>query len=334
MQQINDEPTHDAAWRQLRPWLDAAMRELPAGDRDAIVLRFFESRTLADVGTRLRLSENAARMRLDRALDRLRAHLQRRGVESTSAALGLALTHQAVVAAPAGLAAAVTSGALSSAATAGTSFLLMSLPKLPTAIACALALAGAGTWWQHQVRRDLEAQLAAHHRQTEAAAALTREIAHLRQLAAEQAALRASAAALPGLDARVTALRARTPAPAGAPRLGTAARAAGTATPNVLNPAQLDHLPRPLAQTPPQFPVEYRQIGLPGSAQIAFVVEADGSVRDADVASASEKEFGEAARAAVATWKFEAGRKDGVPVATGLVVPVVFSIEGSVPDWF
>src|SRR5205085_3224508 len=69
-------------------------------------------RTLADVGVRVGLSENSARMRVDRALDKLRTGLSRRGVTSTAAALGLILTQQAVLAAPEGMADVVSDAAL------------------------------------------------------------------------------------------------------------------------------------------------------------------------------------------------------------------------------
>lgn len=105
-------------WDQLRPVLDEAMHELGETDREAVLLRFFERRPLAEVGTRLGLSENAARMKVERALNKLRGALARRGVTSTTAALMFALTGQAVAAAPAGLAPRVSHAAIASA-TAG-----------------------------------------------------------------------------------------------------------------------------------------------------------------------------------------------------------------------
>jgi len=103
-------------WDQLRPVLDEAMHELGEADRDAVLSRFFERRPLAEVGERLGLGENAARMRVDRALDKLRRALARRGVTSTAAALMLALTGQAVAAAPAGLAPRVSRSAIAGTA--------------------------------------------------------------------------------------------------------------------------------------------------------------------------------------------------------------------------
>ncbi|HUR59136.1 MAG TPA: sigma-70 family RNA polymerase sigma factor, partial [Opitutaceae bacterium] len=107
-----------ADWEGFRPELDAAIAELNEGDRDAVSLRFFEGRSFAEVGVALRLTENAARMRVDRALDKLNAALSRRGVTSTGAAITSMLANQAGVAAPAGLAHIVTS-ASSAGATMG-----------------------------------------------------------------------------------------------------------------------------------------------------------------------------------------------------------------------
>ncbi|HEX2099434.1 MAG TPA: sigma-70 family RNA polymerase sigma factor, partial [Candidatus Synoicihabitans sp.] len=96
-------------WERLRPEIDEALYELNERDREPILLRFFENQSLADIGAMIGLTENAARMRLERALERLRVRLARRGLTSTTAALAFALTHQPAIAAPAGLVANVAS---------------------------------------------------------------------------------------------------------------------------------------------------------------------------------------------------------------------------------
>src|SRR5688500_6575049 len=97
------EPAPEPAWGELQPVLETVMHELNERDRNAVLLRYFEGRPLAEVGSKLGLSEDAARMRLGRALERLRQLLARRGVTSTTAALAGLLTQQTVGAAPAGL---------------------------------------------------------------------------------------------------------------------------------------------------------------------------------------------------------------------------------------
>jgi RNA polymerase sigma factor (sigma-70 family) len=120
------EPTPTPAdWDQLRPLLDDALDQLSEPDRALLLLRFFEQHSFADAAARLHLTEDAARMRSTRALDKLRQFLARRGITSTTAALTAALTTQTLVAAPAGLAASITSGALLGSVAATTSSLLM-----------------------------------------------------------------------------------------------------------------------------------------------------------------------------------------------------------------
>ena len=63
--------TADETWRQIAPVLDEAISKLGAKDRDAIVLRFFENKSLGEVGAALGASEDAAKMRVNRALEKL-----------------------------------------------------------------------------------------------------------------------------------------------------------------------------------------------------------------------------------------------------------------------
>src|SRR5436190_12947815 len=96
-----------AGWEEIRAVLDEALHELGETDRDALLLRFFEQRDMADVGAGLGASAEAARKRVDRALDRLRAMLARRGITTTAGALGVALSAHAIEPIPAGLAVAL-----------------------------------------------------------------------------------------------------------------------------------------------------------------------------------------------------------------------------------
>lgn len=104
--------TTSPEWERVRPAIDAAIDELPEPDRMAVVLRFLERRGFREIGAALAVSEDAARMRTERALEKLRALLERRGITSTSAALGAAVSAHATVTAPAGLAATVATQSL------------------------------------------------------------------------------------------------------------------------------------------------------------------------------------------------------------------------------
>lgn len=96
--------TPEPDWNRLHLVLDEAMHDLPDDDRQAVLMRYFEKRPLAEIGTRLGLSENTVRMRVDRALDKLHAALGKRGITSTAAALGTVLGANAVASTPAGVA--------------------------------------------------------------------------------------------------------------------------------------------------------------------------------------------------------------------------------------
>ncbi|HEX7863170.1 MAG TPA: sigma-70 family RNA polymerase sigma factor [Verrucomicrobiae bacterium] len=86
--------TNDAEarlWEELAPHLDEALAELSAADRDGIVLRFMEQRSFREVGEALRVSEDAAKKRVTRALEKLRGIIQGRGVVVSAAALSAAM---------------------------------------------------------------------------------------------------------------------------------------------------------------------------------------------------------------------------------------------------
>ncbi|HEY4247113.1 MAG TPA: sigma-70 family RNA polymerase sigma factor [Lacunisphaera sp.] len=104
---------------RLRPLLDDALITLKPDEREAIVLRYFSNRTFSEIGKTIQLSEEAARKRVDRALEKLHAVLIRRGITSTVAVLGTALTAAGLNSAPAGLALKVAGGALTEAAASG-----------------------------------------------------------------------------------------------------------------------------------------------------------------------------------------------------------------------
>lgn len=171
MNELTSASAHDSEWERLRPVLDDTMDELDDRDREAVLLRFFEGRSFAEVGGKLQLTENAARMRVERALDKMGALLARRGVTSTAAALAIALANQSVVAAPAGLGATVTGAALASNLTAGgavvgtKSLIFMSTTKIAAGLAAVLAALSIGVAvYQASENRETRATLASAER--------------------------------------------------------------------------------------------------------------------------------------------------------------------------
>lgn len=103
MQSQLNEPGSDV-WLLIAPLLDDAMAKLNDKDRDAIVLRFLENKSLLDVGRAIGISEDAAKMRVNRALEKLRRIFAKRGVALGLLVLGSALAAGSAKAASANLA--------------------------------------------------------------------------------------------------------------------------------------------------------------------------------------------------------------------------------------
>ncbi len=155
-------------WEKLRPVIDEALDQLREDDREVLLLRFFNGLAYAEVGQRLDLTENAARMRAERALDKLRIFLSQRGVTSTSAALGLLLASPAFAAAPASLAQVVVSSALATATQTGASGLVSTLlmNKITLPVISAVLAAGLTTVvWTAVARDHTRSELAALHQE-------------------------------------------------------------------------------------------------------------------------------------------------------------------------
>lgn len=106
--QVDPEPEKD--WEQIVPMLDAELETLNNTDRAAVLLRFYEGRCFKEVGAALGTSEDAAKMRVSRAVEKLRGRFVKRGVALSVTALTGALGSKAAAAttiAPPQVAAAV-----------------------------------------------------------------------------------------------------------------------------------------------------------------------------------------------------------------------------------
>jgi RNA polymerase sigma factor (sigma-70 family) len=142
MSELHSSESPESTWQQVRPVLDDALHDLGETDRVAIVLRYFEDLSLKQVGQQLGLNENAARMRVDRALEKLHDLLSRRGIKSTSAALAAALVAGAVVSAPAGLVASIATSAVASQAAASATLAKLLKPTMSAKKLIVLATVG------------------------------------------------------------------------------------------------------------------------------------------------------------------------------------------------
>jgi RNA polymerase sigma factor (sigma-70 family) len=130
-------------WERIRPELDSVMDQLGELDREAVILRYLSGRPFAEVGSSLGLSEEAARKRVERALERLRRLLARRGVAGPAAsALGVLISQKAVSAAPASLVSSLPGTAMAAAA-GSQGGLLAALAGMKGSLAAAAILAAA-----------------------------------------------------------------------------------------------------------------------------------------------------------------------------------------------
>ena len=115
----------EGTWNQIALLLDAAMEKLGQKDHDAVVLRFFENKNFAEVGAALGASEDAAKMRVSRALEKLRKFFTKRGVSSTTEMIAGQISANSVQAAPLALAKPVTAVAIAKGAAASISTLTL-----------------------------------------------------------------------------------------------------------------------------------------------------------------------------------------------------------------
>ncbi len=111
MQTVSNEPEPEL-WPKIAPLLDAAVAALQEKDRRAILLRYYEGKNLREIGTVLGGNEDAARMRVGRALEKLRNYFFKRGVTSTAETIAGAISANTIQPAPAALAKTATALAL------------------------------------------------------------------------------------------------------------------------------------------------------------------------------------------------------------------------------
>ena len=147
MQSLVNDP-QSVTWMQIAPLLDTAMDQLNRKDHDALVLRFFENKNFAEVGAALGAGEDTARMRVHRALEKLRHFFAKRGVDSTAATIAETISVHSVQAAPVALAKTVTAVAIAKGAAASGSTLtliqgalkIMAWTKAKTAIGVGIGI--------------------------------------------------------------------------------------------------------------------------------------------------------------------------------------------------
>ena len=141
----------DPLWEQMSPLLDEALATLGETDRQAVLLRFFENKSLAEVGSHLGTGEDTARKRVSRALEKLHRYFSKRGVSSTTAIIAEAISANSAHATPVGLATTITATVIKGPAVAASTLALvkgtlkvMTWIKLKIALSITAALLLAG----------------------------------------------------------------------------------------------------------------------------------------------------------------------------------------------
>jgi RNA polymerase sigma factor (sigma-70 family) len=250
MDNLNANPTD---WSSIEPMLDDAMAALDLSDRTAILLRYFEEKSLREIGQSLGITEDAAQKRVSRALDELRKFFSKRGRTIGVGALAAAISGNAVQSAPVGLKAAIlTHAAITGAASAAGTIAIsktIAMTTLQKALIGATLVAAVGTGvYEAQRISSLQEQLQTVQRPSvpvnnqndplhQQLDDVNRQLADLR---AENEKLRRDAADLPRLRGEVARLR------------GTAATAADDATTTAAKAwlARVNQLKDRLQQTP------------------------------------------------------------------------------------
>ena len=338
LMETNSTADAEIDWDRVKPVLDEALAELDERDREAILLRYLGNHDFAEVGAQLSVSANAARMRVDRAMDKLRILLARRGATSAAGALALALANQAVVAAPAGLAASVTGVAVAGTGAMATAT-FMSLTKLQITLASAALVAGTGFYAvQANHNATLRAELAALPAVGAEIAGLRQENAGLERTIRQVKSFEVNPAELIQLQSAVAAKQeaARAAAKlASAPRSG---RAAGSDPEPTFSITELDRKPLPGTLVTPVYPVDLATAGTEGSVVVSFIINAAGEVKNVKVVKSTHPGFEAAAVAAVEKWQFDPGSKGGRQVSTLVTQRISFDLSGrSAPapgNWF
>ena len=175
-------------WTQIEPLLDDAMAALEETDRSAILLRYFENKSLREVGEALGTSDDAAQKRVSRAVEQLREFFSKQKITVGASGLAILISANAVQAAPVGLAATISAAAVLAGTAVHTSTIITATKAIAmttlqkTLVATTLAVvAGAGIFEAHQA-----AQLRAHNQTLQQQqAALSDQIQQLNQSLAD-----------------------------------------------------------------------------------------------------------------------------------------------------
>jgi RNA polymerase sigma factor (sigma-70 family) len=142
---------HDAGTGEILQVVDGALLGLGALDREVVARRYLQGQEVRDVALAVGMTEDSARRRIARALEKLRKLLARRGVQAPVAIIGAALASQAVLKAPVGWAAIGAAGNQTIVRLAQATLWRMTMVKVQMIAVVAVAAAGIGAVMAHAV---------------------------------------------------------------------------------------------------------------------------------------------------------------------------------------
>lgn len=167
--ELNAMNAPDTDWTQIEPMLEEGMDSLEEKERAALLLRYFQGKSLSEVGEALGINEDAARKRVGRSVERLREFFVRRGVSLSEMGLTATITTNAIQAAPAALGPAVISAALLSGTTAAVSVTTVSkiiaMTTIQKALLATTLVAAAAGVYKAREASNYRAQLASAQQQ-------------------------------------------------------------------------------------------------------------------------------------------------------------------------
>jgi RNA polymerase sigma factor (sigma-70 family) len=210
---MNELDSGEDQWEGVMPLLDDALSTLREKDRTAVLLRFFDKKSLQDIGSILSISDDAAQKRISRALNRLRDYFAKRGVVTSASGVSAMLLTHAVEAVPTGLPETLFTASVSAAslpAGGGSLFTIMSAGKLKLALTVVICAGVTTSIWfvVGSGNKEILAELQGLSRDLNLVKAENSELTKLASLARHpQADLRSE---LDRLRAEVSTLRAET----------------------------------------------------------------------------------------------------------------------------
>lgn len=97
---VSQSDEHIETWQTIEPLLHEAIASLGVKEREAILLRFFEDKSLKEVGAALKITEHAAQMRVLRAIEKMKCYFRKNGIPVPVAILNVLLGQHTVHGAP------------------------------------------------------------------------------------------------------------------------------------------------------------------------------------------------------------------------------------------